>query len=587
MAGKNAIVRRLPSVETLGSVTVICSDKTGTLTKNEMTATNIYTSSADFEVSGLGYAPEGEILSGKNPVALDDNSILTRLIQSATICNDSDIVKEGNIWTPQGAPTEAALKTLACKAGKTEINAVKIDDIPFDSQYKYRVTLQKIGNKKILFVNGAPEKLINLCEYQATLNGKEKIDSAFWDAKIEAAAARGQRLIGCAYSEMPDDKSTIDHSDLNNNLIFLGIVGIIDPPRPEAIEAIGVCKKAGIRVKMITGDHVLTAKEIGRQMGISDNEKVISGAELENMDEEQLRDAVKLCDIFARTSPEHKLRLVKALQELGEIVAMTGDGVNDAPALKKADIGVAMGIKGTEVTKDSAEMVLADDNFTSIVSAVSEGRTIYNNIKKTLLFILPTNAAEALVIVTAIVLGLTMPITAVQILWVNMVTAVTLALSLAFEPAEQNIMNNPPRSPKEPLISTYFMFRILYVAAIITVLTVFFFSLYENNIGLEYARTMSVNMLVFGELFYLFNCRRLRQTIFSKGFWGNKLSFIVSGILVLIQLGFTYLPFMQQWFGTAPLRLVDWGYLTIGGLVVLFIVEFEKIFTERVSKKNK
>lgn len=587
MAKKNAIVRRLPSVETLGSVTVICSDKTGTLTKNEMTATNIYTSTGDFAVSGLGYAPEGDITLGGTRADFQ-NPALYRLIQSSDLCNEADVFPDGDTWVPQGAPTEAALKTLARKAGFSDVNATKIDDIPFDSQYKYRAALLHVDGKRILFANGAPEKLIDICGHQTTPAGTKAIDPAFWEAKIEAAAARGQRLIGCAYVEVGDDKSGIDHGDLNTSMIFAGIVGIIDPPRPEAIESIRVCKEAGIRVKMITGDHVLTAREIGLQMGLTDRPKVISGSELEEMDDRQIRKAALDCDIFARTSPEHKLRLVKALQEQGEIVAMTGDGVNDAPALKKADIGVAMGIKGTEVTKDSAEMVLADDNFSSIVSAVEEGRTIYDNIRKTLLFILPTNGAEALVIVSAILFSFALPITPVQILWVNMVTAITLALSLAFEPAEQDAMKKPPRNPKESLIGGYFMFRILFVSVIITVLTIFLFSRYgSNGFDLAYARTIAVNMLVFGELFYLFNCRKLHHTIFSKGFWGNKFSFIVSGILLLIQLGFTYLPFMQQWFGTAPLRLVDWLWLLAGGLVVLAAVEFEKLLTGYVFRKKK
>jgi Ca2+-transporting ATPase len=587
MAGKNAIVRRLPSVETLGSVTVICSDKTGTLTKNEMTATNIYTLTGDFAVSGLGYAPEGEITLGGVRADLN-NPVLFRLIQSSDLCNESDVVKEKDIWVPQGAPTEAALKTLARKTGYNSANATKIDDIPFDSQYKYRASLQSIDGKRILFANGAPEKLINICGYQATSGGIDSIDPAFWETKIEKAAAHGQRLIGCAYAEVGDDKSSLSHDDLNKSMVFVGIVGIIDPPRAEAIESIRVCKNAGIRVKMITGDHVLTAREIGMQMGLTDRPKVISGSELEEMNDQQIREAALDCDIFARTSPEHKLRLVRALQEQGEIVAMTGDGVNDAPALKKADIGVAMGIKGTEVTKDSAEMVLADDNFSSIVSAVEEGRTIYDNIRKTLLFILPTNGAEALVIVAAILFSFTLPITPVQILWVNMVTAITLALSLAFEPAEQNVMKKPPRNPKESLIGGYFLFRILFVSVIITVLTILLFSSYGNNgYDLAYARTVAVNMLVFGELFYLFNCRKLHHTIFSTGFLGNKFSFIVSGILLLIQVGFTYLPFMQQWFGTAPLRMVDWLYLLAGGAVVLLAVEIEKLLTGYIFRKNR
>ncbi len=580
MAAKNAIVRRLPSVETLGSVTVICSDKTGTLTKNEMTATNIYTSAGDFSVSGLGYAPEGEISQQGIHADLNRDPALYRLIQSTYLCNDSDIIKEKDLWIPLGAPTEAALKTLARKAGYSGPDTIKVDDIPFDSKYKYRAALQIVDGNKILFTNGAPDKLISICGFQAVSDGKDPIDKAFWESKIETAAARGQRLIGCAYNDAVDDINVLSHDDLNENLVFLGIVGIIDPPRPEAIESIRVCRTAGIRVKMITGDHVLTAREIGMQMGLTDRKKVISGVDLEEMDDDQIRDAVQSCDIFARTSPEHKLRLVRALQELGEIAAMTGDGVNDAPALKKADIGVAMGIKGTEVTKDSAEMVLADDNFASIVSAVEEGRTIYDNIRKTLLFILPTNGAEALIIIAAILFGFTLPITPVQILWVNMVTAVTLALSLAFEPAEQNVMKRPPRNPKEALIGGYFIFRILYVSVIITIFTIFLFTGFKSaGYSLEYARTIAVNMLVFGELFYLFNCRKLHHTIFSQGFLANRFAFLVSGILILIQLGYTYLPFMQLWFGGAALRPADWLYLLAGGALVLLIVELEKILT--------
>jgi len=313
-------------------------------------------------------------------------------------------------------------------------------------------------------------------------------------------------------------------------------------------------------------------------MGLTNRGKVISGAELEKMNDAQIRKAVTECDIFARTSPEHKLRLVKALQEKGEIVAMTGDGVNDAPALKKADIGVAMGIKGAEVTKDSAEMVLADDNFSSIVAAVEEGRTIYDNIRKTLLFMFPTNGAEALVIIAAIVMGFTLPITPVQILWVNMVTAITLALALAFEPAEHDVMDRPPRQPKEPLISGYFLFRILFVSAIVAFLTFGIFSDHKDSgFGLAYARTAAVNMLVFCELFYLFGCRRLNRTVFGKGFFGNRMAFVVAASLILMQLGFTYIPFMQTLFDTAALRAIDWLYFIAGGAAVLVLVEFEKL----------
>jgi len=587
MAKRNSIVRRLPSVETLGSVTVICSDKTGTLTKNEMTATNIYTAKGEYDVSGPGYAPEGEIIKEGKNTDIKNDTLLLRLIEISDLCNDAEIAYEKDTWVPHGAPTEAALKALAQKAGYMKEEVLKEDEIPFDSEYKYHATLYKINGKKMILANGAPERLIAICGLQETDEGTNPVNRNKWEEIIEMAAARGQRLIGCAYSEVPDEKSNISHEDMNEKMVFAGIVGIIDPPRPEAIESIRICKNAGIRVKMITGDHVLTASEIGMQMGLTDRKKVISGSELEEMDDDQIREAVSECDIFARTSPEHKLRLVKALQEQDEIVAMTGDGVNDAPALKKADIGVAMGIKGTEVTKDSAEMVLADDNFSSIVSAVEEGRTIYDNIRKALLFILPTNGAEAMVILLAILFGFTMPITPVQILWVNMVTAVTLALALAFEPAEENTMRRPPRPPKEALIGKYFLFRILFVSGIITFFVLTSFSgLLESHENVAYGRTIAVNVLVFCELFYLFNCRKLGETILGRNFFGSRAAFIVSGILVLIQLAFTYLPFMHIWFGSAPLSAVDWLYPLGGGLMILLIVEIEKFFSGKLLNKK-
>lgn len=585
MAGRNALVRSLPSVETLGSVTVICSDKTGTLTKNEMTATTIYTLGGDFAVSGLGYAPKGEITLGE--VQADfSHPALSHLIQAIDLCNEADIHKEKNAWIPQGAPTEAALKTLVRKANYVSTDTLMISDIPFDSQHKYRATLHRVDNTKILFAVGAPEKLIQICGNQITTAATEPIDPAFWETKIETAAGFGQRLIGCAYRVVNDDKNTIDHADLDNRMVFAGIVGIIDPPRPEAIEAIRVCKNAGIRVKMITGDHVLTAREIAMQMGLTENPKVISGAQLEEMDDAILREVVSDCDIFARTSPEHKFRLVKALQELDEVVAMTGDGVNDAPALKKADIGVAMGIKGTEVTKEAAEMVLADDNFTSIVSAVEEGRTIYGNIRKTILFIFATNGAEALVMSLPLILGLILPVTPVQILWANLVTAVTSALSLVFEPAEKDVMNKAPRSPKESLLGKSLISHMILVAAIISTFTIVIFEVYQYGYNFAYARTMAVNMLIIGEMFYLFNCRKMHRTVLGKGFWDNKTAFMLAGVLFVIQLAYTYLPFMQATFGSVSLRAIDWAYLLAGGLIIFFAIELQKIVVGAVRKRT-
>ena len=583
MAHRNALVRSLPSVETLGSVTVICSDKTGTLTKNEMTATNIYIPAGDFVVSGLGYSPEGTIMQDGCEVDFKTAAI-KRLVQSIFLCNEADVIQKNNVWIPQGAPTEAALKTLALKAKFVPENTKLISDIPFDSQHKYRATLHQIGDKKVIFVVGAPDRILDISKSQIVSDKKVLLERSFWEEKIAMAAGRGQRLIGCAYMETDADKITIEHEDLKENLVFAGIVGIIDPPCPEAIEAIRVCKQAGVRVKMITGDHVLTAREIAMQMGLTTNPQVISGAELEEMSDEQMRKVVANCDIFARTSPEHKFRLVKALQEVGEIVAMTGDGVNDAPALKKADIGVAMGIKGTEVTKEAAEMVLADDNFKSIVSAVEEGRTIYGNIRKTILFIFATNGAEALVMTIPLILGLIMPVTPVQILWANLVTAVTSALSLVFEPAEKDVMNKAPRSPKEPLLGKSLILHMVFVAAIISAFTIGIFQLYEPSHGFYYARTMAVNMLIIGEMFYLFNCRNMHHTILGKDFWRNKMAFILAGILFAIQLAYTYLPPMQQAFGSVALRAIDWLYLLAGGTVIFLAMEFQKVIVRKFRK---
>jgi len=594
MARKKAIVKKLPSVETLGSVTVICSDKTGTLTKNEMTATNIYTAFGDFEVTGSGYAPDGFITLGGREFDTTHPS-LKRLLRSADLCNESGVSEQNGVWIPQGAPTEAALKVLAQKGKLPQLDAKKLASIPFDSEHKYMAVLTKVGAKTIVFVNGAPEKVLELCKSQKNGEKEEKIDHKFWDDKMTKSASGGKRMIGIAYANVDEATIDLEHGDLENiNLVFLGFVGIIDPPKPDAVEAIKVARNAGIRVKMITGDHVLTAQEIARQMGLTDNPNVISGAELEQMDDDQIRKAALECDVFARTSPEHKLRLVKALQESGEIVSMTGDGVNDAPALKKADIGVAMGIKGTEVTKDSSEMVLADDNFATIVSAVSEGRTIYDNLKKTLIFILPTNGAQAFSIIFAMLIGFTLPISALQILWVNMVVAVTLAISLSFEPPEVNIMSREPRNPKEPLIDKYILFRTIFASIIFTILTFGAFAIFYNVIDLgvdgavrlTHARTLAVNMLVGASLFYLLNCKRMTGSLFSKDFFKNKVVLIVVGILIALQISFTYIPFMQSLFSTSALRVVDWLIVISGGIFALAIVEIEKLITRQIQKRR-
>ena len=582
MARRNAIVRRLPSVETLGAVNVICSDKTGTLTKNEMTAKDIVTAERRYITTGTGYDPEGSIFFEEKAFNVKDDPVLELLIKAARICNDSDIKKDENgQWQTIGTATEGALITLAHKAGYSKIEEKRIDSIPFESANKFMATLNEIDGEKYIFFKGAPERIIEYCGEEMTLTGARKIDPDCWHESMETIAEKGQRVLALAYKRA-DDLMEISAESLGNDFIFLGFVGIIDPPREEALQAIKDCKKAGIRVIMITGDHAVTAKAISNQLGISEDGKVVTGRELQKMTDEDLKTIVMESNVFARTEPEHKLKLVKALQENGLLCAMTGDGVNDAPALKRANIGVAMGIKGTEVSKEAAEIVLTDDNFATIVNAVEEGRTVYDNIRKTILFILPTNGAEALVLMAAILLGLTMPITPVQILWINMVTAVTLALALVFEPMEKQVMERPPREKDEPIFSKYFIFRTIFVSSLIGFITFLQYDyFYDGGTHIEYSRTVAVNMLAAGQAFYLLNCRKIHETTIGRGFFDNKAVFISMVVLLLLQLAFTYLPFMNIFFGTVPIKAASWLFPLLGGLLVFLIVEVEKFITNK------
>jgi len=588
MARRNAIIRRLPSVETLGSVSVICSDKTGTLTRNEMTAKTVRTADAEYEVEGSGYKPEGKIKKDDTEVDVGEESVFEKLMQSIRACNDASLEKKDDgEWKLEGTPTEGSLITLSYKAGLNDFEPERIDVIPFESEHKYMATLNEIDGKRFVFLKGAPETILEKCSKQASADGDKDLDEDFWKEQMDNIAERGQRIIAAAYREESDSTDSIDHDDVEKDMVFLGFVGIIDPPRDEVHDAIEECKEAGIRVIMITGDHAITAQAIAKNLGIGDGEKAITGAELEDMNDEQLSDAAMEYNVFARTSPEHKLRLVKALQKNNKLCAMTGDGVNDAPALKRANIGIAMGIKGTEVSKDASEMVLADDNFASIVNAVEEGRTVYDNIRKTILFILPTNGAEALVLIAAIIMGITMPITPAQILWVNMVTAVTLAFSLAFEPMEQQVMKLPPRDPDEPLLGKYFLWRIFYVSILIGGFTLFLYRMMRTgDVDLDTARTIAVNTIVAGQVFYLLNCRKFHETIFTREFFGNMYVFIAIGVLIVFQLIFTYAPFMNTLFGTSPVDGMKWLYVGAAGIFVLVVVELEKLMARKLSSKS-
>jgi P-type Ca2+ transporter type 2C len=582
MAGRNAIIRRLPSVETLGSVSVICSDKTGTLTKNEMTVTSFATPEGRYTVEGTGYNPEGNILLDDEKVNAEDDPLLDKLIKAVKACNDSELSKKDDEWTVNGDPTEGALVALAHKAGFEDFNPERIDHIPFESEHKYMATLNKTDGETVIFMKGAPERLLEICDNELTAEGEQDLQKEYWDEEMERQAGEGRRLIAAAYKKVDENTKSIDHEDVESGMTFLGMFGMIDPPRPEAIESIKMCKEAGIDIKMITGDHLITASAIGKELGLGNETKAISGQELEKMSDEELKEIVLEYDVFARTSPEHKLRLVKALQANKKICAMTGDGVNDAPALKRADVGIAMGIKGTEVTKDASEMVLADDNFVSIANAVEEGRTIYDNLRKALLFILPTNGAESIVIMAAVIMGIVLPITPVQILWVNMVTAVTLALALSFEATEPGVMKRPPREPGVPILGGYFIWRVVFVSILIGGMTLALYNwLISGGYEVETARTISVNTLVAGQLFYLFNCRKMHASAFGEGFFNNKYAFIAAGVLIILQMIFTYAPFMHEWFGTYPLEPLYWIFPILAGALVFILVELEKFLASQ------
>ncbi|MCT9001295.1 HAD-IC family P-type ATPase [Microbacterium memoriense] len=581
MARRNAITRKLPAVEALGSVTTVCSDKTGTLTKNEMTVRTVISPLARYEVSGLGYDPTGTIV----PAGGGD---LAAVLAVADLCNDAHITPgdEGR-WSLVGEPTEGALKVVAMKGGTGGSGTRRVAVVPFDSENKFMATLNEAADgSRAILVKGAPDRLLDRSLTQRGSYGAAPLDRSFWDAAVDELSAQGLRVLAAARKPTRGEDVSID--DLED-LEFLGLWGIVDPPRPEAIEAIADCHAAGIRVKMITGDHAGTAVAIGREMGLipkahgDDDVRVLTGGELEALSQEQLKAVVRDVDVYARTSPEHKIRIVRALQSHGEVVAMTGDGVNDAPALTRADVGIAMGIKGTEATKEAAEIVLADDNFATIRSAIAEGRRIYDNLRKSVVFLLPTNGAQSLVILVAVVFGLTLPLTPVQVLWVNMVTAVTLSLALAYEPAERGIMNRKPRAPGGSIIAGRELGFVLLVSLLIggATLAVFGISVARGS-DLDVARTEAVTMLALGQLAYLFNCRFLSRSSFTTAvFRGNRMVWWSAIALLVLQLIFTYVPFMNALFGSEPLDLIGWALPLVFSLGIFAIVEVLKAARRR------
>jgi magnesium-transporting ATPase (P-type) len=584
MAQRNAIIRRLPAVETLGSVSRICSDKTGTLTLMEMMVVSALTAEAEYQVSGEGYAPGGEVKKGGKAAGKD--AVLELLGRVSALCNDAELFQQDGVWKVEGDPTEGALYPFATKLGldrRAEQAAYpRVDAIPFESEHRFMATLHKSADgRQVLFVKGAPEVILEHCDRQQTAGLQAlPVDRTYFENAADKLAAQGERVLALAWLEEPSlSVGNLGPADLPKNLVLLGLVGLLDPPRKEAIEAVKECHGGGIRVTMITGDHKITAAAIARRLGIGDGKTAITGAEIEAMDTATLQERVRDVDVFARASPEHKLRLVKAIQATKHIVAMTGDGVNDAPALKRADIGVAMGIKGTEVSKEAAEMVLADDNFASITAAVREGRTVYNNIEKAILFMLPTNVAQALVIMVAIFVGFTLPITAPQILWVNMVTSVALGLVISFEPHELDVMNRPPRAVNRPILTNFGIWRVVFVGLALLVYTLSaFFWMKSQDASDDLARTVAVNAITIGQVFYLLNSRYLLDSSLSiQSHLGNRYLPVGIGAVVLLQLMFTYAPPLQRLFETEAIPLHVWPLLLLGGFAFFLVVEGEKI----------
>jgi magnesium-transporting ATPase (P-type) len=584
MAQRNAIIRRLPAVETLGSVSRICSDKTGTLTLMEMMVVSAVTAESAYQITGDGYAPKGEVQSDGKPAGKDP--VLALMGRVSMLCNDAELFQQEGAWKVEGDPTEGALYPFASKLGIDRATEQtmwpRIDAIPFESEHKFMATFHKsTAGEEALFVKGAPEVILEHCNRQQTAGGQPiPLDHAHFMQASDRLAAQGERVLALAWLENPGvEVGSLGPTDLPKTLVLLGLIGLLDPPRKEAIEAVKECHGGGIRVTMITGDHKITAAAIAKMLGIGDGKTAITGGEIENMDSATLQERVRDVDVFARASPEHKLRLVKAIQANKQIVAMTGDGVNDAPSLKKADIGVAMGIKGTEVTKEAAEMILADDNFGSITAAVKEGRTVYNNIEKAMLFVLPTNVAQALVIAVAIFFGFAMPITASQVLWVNMVTSVALGLVISFEPHETDVMSRPPRAVSRPIVTGFGIWRIVFVGLALLAYTLLaFFWMKSQGASDALARTVAVNAITIGQVFYLLNSRYLLDSSFSlTAHMGNKYLPLGIGAVVILQLMFTYAPPFQALFGNQAIPLWVWPWLLAGGLLFFAVVEAEKL----------
>jgi cation-transporting ATPase F len=587
MARRRAIIRKLPAVETLGSTTVICSDKTGTLTENQMTVQEVRAGGGIYEVTGGGYDPSGEIRQGGKAIDPAAHPALMECLRAGVLCNDSQLVIEEGRHAAQGDPTEAALLVAGAKAGlihaETRDAAPLIDMIPFESDHMFRATLHGGDQEgRVIYKVGAVERLLDRCDDTLGTDGAlAPLDRDAVRADVDAMASQGLRVLALARRHASADHDTLGHEHVGNGLTFLGLQGMIDPPRPEAVAAVANCRRAGILVKMITGDHAVTARVIATRVGLANSDsdvQAVTGLELEKISDADLPAVAEESEVFARVAPEQKLRLVRALQSRGHIVAMTGDGVNDAPALKQADIGVAMGISGTDVAKGAAAMVLTDDNFASIEAAVEEGRGVFDNLTKFIVWTLPTSLAEGAIIFLAILLGLTLPVMPVQALWVNMTTALLLGLMLVFEPKESGLMDRPPRDPRRPLLTYPLIMRTGLVTLIMIAGAYWLFQREMSRPGetVAEARTAVVNIIVMVETAYLFSCRSLNRSLFSIGLFTNRFAILGAAAMVSLQLLFTYAPPMNRLFHSTPLDPSTWVMILSVALFSFLAVEFEK-----------
>ncbi|NLX71945.1 MAG: HAD-IC family P-type ATPase [Bacteroidales bacterium] len=598
MAKRKAIIRKLPAVETLGSTTVICTDKTGTLTRNEMTVRELWTSSHHLQLTGEGYSVSGVFMANNEEVN-ELPADIELLLKDAVLCSDSNIQEEGGYYSITGDPTEAALVVAAAKAGidpgKLRQDYARKDVIPFDSQLQYMATLNGETERRII-IKGAPEVIMKRC---AVHIGGSPLEIQQVLAQIELMGSKGMRVLAVAQKDF--NKTELSDIDVQDGFQFIGLLGMIDPPRAEAVEAIKLCHDAGIVVKMITGDHRATARSIGMEIGLSESGDVVTGVELSKMDDETLKETAANTNVFARVAPEHKLRLVKALQNSNQIVAMTGDGVNDAPALKQSNIGVAMGITGTSVSKESADIVLADDNFSSISAAVEEGRRVYDNLLKSLAFLLPTNLGLALILVYGIMFfpfnpltkELLLPMLPTQLLWINLVAAIALALPLAYEVKELEVMKRPPRRPDEPLFNAFVTFRVFFVSILMTAGTLLLFSREYSNalnegieasIALSRSQTIAVTFVIVFQVFYMIICRSLKDSVFKIGFFSNRKVFVGIAIIVVLHSLFIYTPFMQKVFGSTALDLRDLMVAIGVGFLIFPIIGLEKLIVRKLNK---